>query len=47
MPAAYSHAVLAAIRETCRRRGVNPYDFMVDCMYGRVSDIPSAAAAAA
>ena len=44
---AYNHAVLATIRETCRRRGVNPYDFMADYMYGRVSDIPSAAAAAA
>ena len=43
---AYNHAVLVAIRETCRRRGVNPYDFMVGYMYGRVSDIPSAAAAA-
>ena len=43
---AYNHAVLAAIRETCRRRGVNPYDFMVGYMYGRASDIPSAAAAA-
>ena len=43
---AYSHAVLATIRETCRRRGVNPYDFLVDYMYGRVGDIPGAAAAA-
>ena len=43
---AYSHAVLATIRETCRRRSVNPYDFMVDYMYGRVGDIPAAAAAA-
>ncbi len=44
---AYNHAVLASIRETCRMRGVNPHDFLVDYMRGMVEKIPAAAAAAA
>ncbi len=42
---AYNHAVLASIRETCRMRGVNPHDFLVDYMRGMVEKIPAAAAA--
>ena len=44
---AYNHAVLASIRETCRMRGVNPHDFLVDYMRGIVERIPATAAAAA
>ncbi len=44
---AYNHAVLATVRETCRRRGVNPHDFLVDYMHGLVEKIPAAAATVA
>ena len=44
---AYNHAVLVTIRETCRKRGVNPHDFLVDYMRGIVERIPATAAAAA
>ena len=44
---AYNHAVPATIRETCRMRGVNPHDFLVDYMRGMIEKIPAAAAAAA
>ena len=42
---AYNHAVLYSIRETCRMRNVNPHDFMLDYMRGRIKEIPKIAAA--
>ncbi len=43
---AYKHGVLFSVRETCRRRGVNPYDFLIRYMRHEIDDIPKAAAAA-
>ena len=44
---AYKHAVLFSVRETCRMRGANPYDFLIGYMRNETDDIPKAAAAPA
>ena len=44
---AYKHAVLFSVRETCRMRGANPHDFLIDYMRNETDDIPKAAVPAA
>ena len=39
---AYKHAVLFSVRETCRMRGANPYDFLMGYMRNEIDDIPKA-----